>query len=403
MWKSLSDELTREAQYCTAKSALYHDLLSELLAWTEAIRRGESDALHVGQFKSALERRWAGREFQSWFERPLLLVAALHRLVRAGQAPRLAPFYATIGGSYHRDRDRAALGAALADLLAATPEVFAATLAAQRLQTNETSRGVAWLVPYAVLNARLRRPAIVIELGCSGGLNLLADRYGWEFAIEGASAPPPSARPVFRQALMSTFNTGLRSRLDALPETSRLIARRLGCDLAVPDLTTEDDLAALSACVWGDDRERLDRLREAAEQLIAHRRAGSIELSQADMLDYVETHVRAQIGAAPPSLVVVYNTVVTCYVSAEQYARLRAGVTALFAALPQHRCAWIEHEPLRAGEVAAAPDAESYIRLHTLQDGALRTAYLGTAEMHPKNIAWTTSLERLAVDAGLGI
>lgn len=403
MWKSLSDELAREIQYCTTKSVLYHDLLSELRAWTEAIRRGESDALHVSQFKGTLERQWAGRDFQSWFERPLLLVATLHRLVRGGQAPRLATFYATVGGSYHRDRDRSALGAALTDLLAANPDVFAATLAAQRLQTNETSRGVAWLVPYAVLNARLRRPAIVIELGCSGGLNLLADRYGWEFSLEGAPATLASARPVFRQALASTFNPGLRSRLDALPETSRLITRRLGCDLAVPDLTTEDDLAALSACIWGDDRERLDRLRDAVEQLIAQRRAGSIELSQADMLDYVETHLRAQLDAAPPSLVIMYNTVVTCYVSAEQYARLRAGVTALFAALPQHRCAWIEHEPLRAGEVAAAPAGESHIRLHTLQGGALRTEYLGTAEMHPKNITWTTGLERLAVDAGLGV
>src|SRR4029453_9011791 len=68
---------------------------------------------------------------------------------------------------------RAALMAALA------PERYAAyaRFAARSVQTNETSRAVAWLWPAHLLGADGGgRPLALVDLGASAGLNLVGDQ-----------------------------------------------------------------------------------------------------------------------------------------------------------------------------------------------------------------------------------
>jgi hypothetical protein len=57
------------------------------------------------------------------------------------------------------------------------------------IQTNETARGVLWLVPAALLQIEA---AHLVELGASAGLNLLADHRG--FTLRWPDGPSHQAR-----------------------------------------------------------------------------------------------------------------------------------------------------------------------------------------------------------------
>jgi hypothetical protein len=124
-------------------------------------------------------------------------------------------------------------------------------LATERVQTNEVRR-CWWLVPCFVEAARRLGVDAVqcLELGCSGGLNLVWDRYGYEY--ERASFP---GELVLRGEERSPA-----------PVTSLPVVRsRVGVDAAPPDLRTDDGVRYLESFVWADQADRLERLDAAVE------------------------------------------------------------------------------------------------------------------------------------------
>src|SRR5262249_28457342 len=126
----------------------------------------------------------------------------------------------------------------LAEVLADAPPRLYANLATRRVQTNETSRAVAWLWPAALAGcADDQRPLALFDLGCSGGLNLVGGRL-----------PAPWARPG-------------GAPIPAAPTPS--IGGRHGFDLAPLDVERDDDLGWLRACVWPGETARLERLDAA--------------------------------------------------------------------------------------------------------------------------------------------
>jgi hypothetical protein len=125
-------------------------------------------------------------------------------------------------------------------------------VATERVQTNEPRR-CWWLVPCFLEVAR--RTGIdafdCLELGCSAGLNLLWDRYGYEYAggvLEGS--------PVFRGD-----ERGRSVPLGPLPR----VRSRVGVDLAPPDLHTDEGVLLLKAFVWAGQEQRLADLDAAVE------------------------------------------------------------------------------------------------------------------------------------------
>jgi len=125
-------------------------------------------------------------------------------------------------------------------------------VATERVQTNEPRR-CWWLVPCFLEVARRTGAEIFdcVELGCSAGLNLLWDRYGYEYeagALEGL--------PVFRGE-----ERGKPVRLGAVPR----VRSRIGVDLAPPDLSTDDGVRLLKSFVWADQEQRLADLDAAIE------------------------------------------------------------------------------------------------------------------------------------------
>lgn len=216
----------------------------------------------------------------------LRIMAAVHRLALDREAPAVALWLPTVGGtpplsSADEDTFRREVVSALlrhpgtlADSLARTP------------QTNETGRA-------ALLRCVLSRldpgqPVRLRELGASAGLNLRADHLPGQPALEAGP----------------------------LPE----VVDRLGCDVSPIDITTTEGRALLASYVWVDDVERFRRLADAM------RVAGRVPATvvQLDAADFV-----AGIELLEGTTTVVWHSAMWVYLSAPTQQLLLDGIADL--------------------------------------------------------------------------
>lgn len=174
----------------------------------------------------------------------------------------------------------------------------------QEVQTNEVQR--AWGLLPGFLSITDDRPFDLLELGPSGGLNLMFDRYRYRYSTgvwgEGAlelsgedRVPPPAG----------------------LLERRVSVARRRGIDLNPVDVTTDHGARLLQSFVWADQEPRLERLRRAIEVV----RADPPELMRGD---YVEALPGLLADRAEGTQLVVFQTASTMYLEENGTERLRA-------------------------------------------------------------------------------
>jgi hypothetical protein len=189
------------------------------------------------------------------------------------------------------------VGAALRDETA----FLAEWVARERVQTNEVQR-CWWLVPcFLELARRYRVDSFhCVELGCSGGLNLVWDRYGYEY--EGGSY---SGEPVLAGEERSSVPLG------PLPR----VRSRVGVDAAPPDLGTDDGVRVLKAFVWAGQEERLARLDAAVDVW----RLDQPEIVTGDMVE----ELPALLERGDDGLVVVWQTAALNYLPREDQGRVR--------------------------------------------------------------------------------
>ena len=190
--------------------------------------------------------------------KPVLLLAALHDRILAGEPHPLAAYYASVGGQRAPDED---LGAHLRAFVRREDTALRALIRTRTTQTNETGRCAVLRPALQALAARLggtdARPVelALFEFGCSAGLILGADRYAYDDGVETTSGERPDA------PLISTTWRGERPA-GLLGAPRWRAGRRMGVDLQ--PIAPADDVAArwLRACLWPGDaarRERLDR------------------------------------------------------------------------------------------------------------------------------------------------
>jgi len=187
----------------------------------------------------------------------------------------------------------------------------------RRTQTNEPAR-CAVLLPALV---QLPQPLALIEAGASAGLNLLVDRYSYDYAGHRVAGLDPDA-PVLRCEPRGPV---------PLPARVPAISWRAGLDLNPLDVTREDDVRWLSCLVWPGEGDRAQRLAAA----IASARHDPPAVHRGDIL----TDLPALAARAPAAAtLVIYHTSVLWYVRAEQREQFAGTVRGLGAT-------WLSSEP----------------------------------------------------------
>jgi hypothetical protein len=256
-------------------------------------------------------------------QRPNLLLAAVHYLLLGGTDHPLARYYPTV--AEYRGLAVAPAGngsrttgpvEAFRDFCARHRAALATLVATRATQTNEIGRCTGLLPGLATVARRSGRPLALLDLGTSAGLNLLFDRYRYDYA-DGAPTGDPSSAVVLPCQLRGDRVPPLRAPA---------VVSRTGIDLRPIDAT--DPLAArwLLACQWPHDLARFRRQRAAlhlASQLPAAQRPA---VQTGDLLDALP----ALVAVAPPGAAVcVVHSWVAAYLTAAEQATLADTVRAL--------------------------------------------------------------------------
>ena len=251
----------------------------------------------------------------------LRLLAAVHELVLAGEAPDLARHYPSVGG-VPGPGVGAAFVAAVADHRARVAQRTAAPI-----QTNEVGRSAALLGGYLAV-AATGLPLRVLEVGASAGLNLRFDRFRYEAG--GHALGPEGAPVVLREPWVD--------RRPDLTGPVQVVERR-GCDLRPLDPLDAGDRMRLRACLWPDQpdrRARLDGALAVAAEVPA-------PVDRADAAAWTDACLAEP---RPGVATVVVHSIVAQYLSPRTRRDLQRAVTrAGAAATPEAPVAWLRMEP----------------------------------------------------------
>ncbi|MEV6812880.1 DUF2332 domain-containing protein [Micromonospora sp. NPDC051296] len=187
------------------------------------------------------------------------LFGAVHYLLLRGEPDALAEYYPSVVGDSARPFDRNT-GRAFMRFCDVYSAQITSILSTRLVQTNQVQRAVVIRLGLALLRRVTSAPVCVVEVGCSAGLNLRADRYA--LTVGGAAFGDPTS-PVHIH--VEVPEAGLLPDLDELPEVADVV----GVDLAPPDLTDDDDRAWLRALVWPENSHQAAQLQAAMDVVAA--------------------------------------------------------------------------------------------------------------------------------------
>jgi len=290
----------------------------------------------------------------------LRMLGGVHALVLTGQAPELAAFYPSAGGTADPGPGYARAWAATRQVLADRRDAVCAWLD-RPPQTNEVGRAAALLGGLRHLAAEARLPVRLVEIGASAGLNLRADRF---YVPGEAGRYGDPASPV---VLAGAW------RGHPPPAVPFEVIGRTGGDRAPLDPATDQGRLTLAAYVWADQADRMERLRGAL--------AVAAQVP-ADLRQELASDTLRRTALAEGAWTVLWHSIVRQYLDDAQRAAVSEGIAALgAAATPSARFAWIALEPHRV-----TADGECDVTVATWPGGRQRV--LGTAPPHGMPVTW---------------
>lgn len=279
---------------------------------------------------------------RSSFDVPLLLLAGLHRDILAGRTEvrDLARFFPSVGGTLPTDDDALATG--LRRAIEARQEPLAAFIATAQVQTNETGRGLCWLLPVACTGWERVH---LVELGASAGLNLVADQRHYSL-IDPLDSRLLLAVGLGEPGQFTVVSEGA-ARFPARVTVPTVLSR-LGCDLAPLDVATDEGARTLAGFVWGDQPERFEQLRQGIEMLRRVNRTGMpVRLCPVDLASGLDRFLAEQVDVETEAPIVLFNTYLTTYLS-DRGASLRPQLAA-WAGCQHQPVLWLQWETLWQG------------------------------------------------------
>jgi hypothetical protein len=333
----LHEDLAAQAAFLQSRVPAYARLL-------EAIREDLG-----GPLGGRLATAWSTRPFGAWYERPLLLMAAL-RDDALREGPPHPLWHAVVLG------EAPAVNAhAMQDALGAERQHLWHCLRSRYVQTNELSRAVAWLWPARLMaEADPTRPVALCDVGASAGLNLIADALA----------------PMWEQG------EGQPLAVEPLPP----IASRTGFDLRPLDPCDPSEARWLRACIWPGLTDREERLAAAIDAF--RKRAGS---AQGPVL------VQARASEVPALLpkcgperprAIAYQSIMRDYLSAEEREAYERGMRQWLTAAEPGSALWVELEVTGEARDGGRPTAlTAHVRTSPAE---VRSVVLAHGEPHPR-------------------
>lgn len=288
----------------------------------------------------------------------LRLLGGVHALVLTGQAPELAAFYPSAGGSADPGAQAEHAWLAMRRVLASQGDQISGWLD-RPPQTNEVGRGAVLAGALCHLVAEADLPVRLFEVGASAGLNLRADKF--RITGPGVSYGPESSPVQLTGAWLG----------QPPPARDVRVISRSGGDLTPVDPASAHGRLRLTAYIWPDQAARLGRLRGAldlAAQVPAELRA---EPASATM---------ARIRLEPGTWTVLWHSIMYQYLDDAEAAAIEQGAETLGAAATERaRFAHVSLELTRRG-------ADTPVGVVTWPGGVSRE--LGTALPHGTPVTW---------------
>ncbi len=229
---------------------------------------------------------WAGDPSSSRDALALRLAGSLHALVLTSGDPSLATAYPP------NTADDDTLWTACEEAFR-RHEAFILERLKSAPQTNEVRRSAALLPGFLTIAALTGKPLVLSEIGASAGLNLQWDRYRYRL---GNSLWGPDSTVVLEPDWQG----------DAPPSADLSVLDRAGCDLNPLDPSSAEDRLRLSSYIWADQKDRLERTRNALE--IA--RMNGLTVERADAIDWLRRRLAIPRRAAAH---VIYHTIAWQY------------------------------------------------------------------------------------------
>jgi hypothetical protein len=325
----------------------YHRVLGALIA---LISGPEADDALLGNF----DRVWRSRSFPTFYERPLLVLAAMR--ADALQEGAVHPLYDVLAAA--TPDPATATASAVMQALGRERVGVWSTLTSRRVQTNDTSRGVAWLWPAFLAGCNgSRRPLALMDIGAGAGLNLLADQLPimWTDAARG----------------------------EELPCANRVATvARIGFDPRALNVQSEDDVLWMRACIWPGEADRLARFEESVRIMRAAAKQPSKPVLERLTASLVPARMEALAGPMPANtLVLAYQTFVSGYLETTEREHYKQGMHAFLARRVAGRGVWVELE---------IDDARRHLpavfTAHVRAGDTVRSFRIGRASQHPTKV-----------------
>jgi len=246
----------------------------------------------------------------------------------------------------------------------------------ENVQTNETGRGLAWLLPVACLGW----PAVhLVELGASAGLNLVAERRVYRLAAAG----DPERTLLQLGDGPPQFTTLAHGAAEIPPVVCcPAVLSRNGGDMHPFPLRSAADETRLASFIWADQADRLRRLREGIAALRGvETTAAPVRLHPLHLPDGLPAFLDAVVPSSPASPVVIYNTVVTMYLP-DRGASLRGHIAA-WAEAQRVPVLWLQWEGAWDGPPPPEREWQAWTADYWPNDGRAAPHHWQLAWVHP--------------------
>ncbi|MBW4719307.1 DUF2332 domain-containing protein [Saccharothrix obliqua] len=308
------------------------------------------------------------------FAQPTLLLAAAHRLVQAEPFHPLSNYYPSLGGTFGPDDDTWPL---FRSFVLERADRVRELVATRTTQTNEVRRAA---LLYPAL-AMVKGPVGLLEVGCSAGLLLGLDQYGYRYQTEqaGQLAAGPAKAAL---GLHCALELAPGAQLPKIPKSVK-VAAKVGLDRAPADLADEDTYAWLEACVWADQPERLRLFGVAATV----QRKSPPEFVTGDAVADLAKAV-ARVPAELPLVVITSNTL--HYAPGDEFVRALREL--------DRPAWWISHEAYAAAlthvlpgrtDLEAPHEAFGVLGLVRFEGGEVVSAKaLAMTHQHGQRMVW---------------